>query len=119
MKQFSFNKNSVEIDIQGNTFELDPIAAEKIFMELGNKIKGLPGGEADMADPDMVLSVCKDIKNALEKLLGKGACKKIWADRTVSFYDCLDLVIFITSEIQAFTNAKIKGYNMASGQGLK
>lgn len=119
MKQFNFNKNLVEIDLAGNIFELDPIAAEKIFMELGNKIKGLPDGEAAAPDPDMVLSVCEDITGALKELLGEGACEKIWKDRAVSFYDCLDLVVFITNEIQSFTNAKIKSYNTAAGAAKK
>lgn len=105
-KIFEFRNNNLEIEIAGNTFEIDIADTElmskitgfsKEATELSNRL--LEQSKDENADYGKALEeAIQFVVGAIDMMLGEDASKKIFKGRKVSFFDALDVVNFIVDE---------------------
>jgi len=104
--KFERNKNRLELEIEGNQFELailDPVWL-KNFEDSRAKILKASEGLTDIkANPDATMGdLTEKIQEAIElcvlvldSLLGEGATKKIFKDNPITFLDIVDVIHFV------------------------
>lgn len=120
MIKFEFSDNRLSIDIKNNTYICDPAAAEA---EIGR-------AEKDIADFNKILSAGGagefEIKSAaesiaahIENILGDGALGKIFENRSVSFHDVCDILIYIKGCTMDFERKKSRLYTQYMSSGNK
>lgn len=105
IKKFEFKSNVLELNIAGNIFEVDLSKDD------------LPNNMANISNE--ILEKGKDIKSSedaknmgykfIDTLLGAGASDKIF-DKNKSYMDCLDVIVFILSEIQDYQKSRFAPY---------
>lgn len=111
MSKFQFRTNILQLDFDKKTFSIDPMTAVDAIKNIEDKSQQI---QESMTDKNIsskaVENACVALLNAIDELLGDGAHKEIFTGRKVSFYDCLDVVNFILTEIAAFHKAKAAQY---------
>lgn len=104
---FQFNDHKIHLDLAGVGFDLEidellkgrAIEYADRLDKIYEKIQGMKGAEADKLKP-IVEEACGDMTAAVDYILGEdGACKRIFGDRTVKYYDLCDLTKYISEEI--------------------
>ncbi len=107
MKKFEFQKNTFETEICGVTLAADVTKAEieisraqKNLVSFAKKITAGEATENEIADK--ITKTCQSINKAF----GKGTAEKIFAGRTVSLHDCMDVVFYIVAAMNQFENSK-------------
>lgn len=114
VKRFEFKDNKLKLDIAGNIFELDTANPELIkrvldFSEEAQEIATELSNKEDYAEAlEEAIQFCID---AIDKILGEDASKKIFANRKVTFFDCLDVINFVVSEVNEFRQQKFQQYS--------
>lgn len=117
VKKFEFGKNLLELDMNGTMFKIDttdPTLIENVekygkkmqeYAKIAEKRAEEVGNAKAMEE---MIQVCIE---AIDIMLGEGATNKIFKDRKVNFFDCIDIVNFVTSEIQKKRNDKMQQYS--------
>jgi hypothetical protein len=106
MGRFEFRKNVIQLDIEGKMYEMPgDMEFLKTVVACCNKMSAraeeLKDGEKDLSQAtDFML-------DTLEEILGAEAVDSIFAEREPDFYDCSDLCIFITAEIEKYHAKKL------------
>lgn len=115
-KKFEFKKNTLELDIAGEVFNIDMTDPELIdnaeksaqdmigWSEKAEKVAGEQGQAKAM---EMSIQLCID---AIDGILGDGATKKIFKDRKINFFDCLDILEFLKAEMEQSKTEKLQQY---------
>lgn len=113
-KRFEFRDNGLKLDIVGNIFEIDTADPQLIkdiqdfSIEAQKKAEELSKREDYAKALEEAIQFCID---AIDKILGEDASKKIFANRKVNFFDCLDVIDFIVSEVNEFRQQKFQQYS--------
>jgi len=113
-RKFEFRTNTLELDIAGHIFEVDPtnprlIQEMQTFSEEAQKkVEELSKREDYAKALEKAIQFCID---AIDKILGEDASKKIFANRKVNFFDCLDVINFVVSEVNEFRQQKFQQYS--------
>lgn len=117
VKKFKFGKNLLELDIAGEMFKIDITDpklienAEKYgekMREYANKAEERVKEVGNAKAMEEMIQICVD---SIDIMLGEGATKKIFKDRKINFLDCIDIINFVTAEIQQVRNNKLQQYS--------
>lgn len=111
MAKFNFNSNFIELDIENHHFQIDAMevqAKAPIIREKMNEIVKIAGAES--FDGDIIEQSCRTVCACIDDMLGSGAGAKVFAGRTVNFFDCMDLYFFVQNEVNSFTAKKLAEY---------
>ena len=117
VKKFEFGKNLLELDIAGEVFQIDitdPKLIEnaeeygKQMQEYANKAEERAKEVGNAKAMEEMIQICVD---SIDIMLGEGATKKIFKDRKINFFDCIDIINFVTAEIQQVRNNKLQQYS--------
>lgn len=110
---FEISRNTIKIEIENKTYEVEPVMAEvnvnaarKKLVEFNEK---LVAGEAT---PEDVKNVIDEIVQKIENVLGKGEVGVIFADKAISVHDVMDLVMYISAVAEDFERQKGDKYNV-------
>lgn len=112
-RKFEFQKNYLELDIAGNVFEIDTTDGKladnvKSFSEKAPKLAQELRERTDYEKAfEEAIQFCLD---AIDSMLGESASEKIFKDRKVNYYDCLDVINFVVAEVEEFTTKKQNTY---------
>ena len=105
MRKFEFSDNqNIQLDIAGNQF------AVSFSLELLNKLipigKKAIGYSKKIDDGEDQAKIAKDtillIRECLDEILGNGACEKIFLGRKENFYDYIEVILFVSEEIENY-----------------
>lgn len=113
MKKFEFQNNSLELDIAGHKFELNPIEdglLERIE-KMGEESKLEAERMREDNSPDSIKMGMNFMVKQIDALLGDGAASKIFEKRTINFFDVLDVLTYIKDSIIEFQSEKISKYS--------
>lgn len=113
MKKFEFQNNSLELDIAGYKFELNPIEdglLERIE-KMGEESKLEAERMREDNSPDSIKMSMNFMVKQIDALLGDGAASKIFEKRTINFFDVLDVLTYIKDSIIEFQSEKISKYS--------
>ena len=115
-KKFIFKSNNLELDIAGNTFDIDIVDPELVARleefsinatsysnELAEKAK-------DANYEEVVTEAITFILDSIDSVLGEGASKKIFAGRKVRFFDAVDVMYFVVDEVNAAKDDSFNRY---------
>lgn len=114
VKKFEFGKNLLELDIAGETFQLDVADVktiekiEKFGKESLEKVK-----EAEKLSDEQGYSQVWDeliqfLVGYIDSMLGEGSVKRIFKERKINFFDCLDVAEFINTEASKHRSSKLQ-----------
>lgn len=101
MGKFEFRSRTIDLDIAGNMFKLD------VDSRIGDKMKSYSADAYKLAEEiekkkkktEDALKYCGIV---LDELLGTGATDKIFATREMRLEDCLDILYYITDEVNGY-----------------
>ena len=117
VKKFEFGKNLLELDIAGEVFQIDTTDPKLIenaeeygkeMQEYANKAEERAKEIGNAKAMEEMIQICVD---SIDIMLGEGAAKKIFKDRKINFFDCIDIINFVTAEIQQVRNNKLQQYS--------
>ena len=117
VKKFEFGKNLLELDIAGEIFQIDTTDPKLIenaeeygkeMQEYANKAEERAKEVGNAKAMEEMIQICVD---SIDIMLGEGATKKIFKDRKINFFDCIDIINFVTAEIQQARNNKLQQYS--------
>lgn len=108
MGKFEFRKHGILLDIEGVQVTV-PATVEytERLKKASEEMKALGAGMKDEAD------IAKGIDTMLailDDLLGEDVMDAIEAKRTLDLYDCLDLVMYISQEVQTYHAERANSY---------
>lgn len=116
MKKFEFQNNDITIEMCGHTLTADAAevecalsAAHKNLGEFGVRAQR---GEADKKEIESLLS---DACTKIDTAFGEGTAEKIFRERTVSYHDMCDVVVYIIAACNAFEKNKKELYESYNG----
>ena len=118
-RRFEFRDNTLELDIAGNTFQIDTTAPEtvqqiqKFAVEAQERATKLAKRDDFSEAMKEVIQFCLD---TIDSILGAGAAEKIFAGRKINLYDCIDVINFIIEEIEVDREERFKAYSPARVQ---
>ena len=120
MNKFEFKSNVLELSIAGQNFTVDPLTASAKYKELVKKIDGIKEDVSiENISPKTVENACKTILECVDDILGSGASETIFKGRTVNYYDCIDLCVFVLQEVKGFNDARTAAYTVNREQRRK
>jgi len=99
---FRFKSEYLKLDIEGNVFEIKttPELYTNIFAFQTRAAQLIKNTEA--ATEGKLIELCEGI---IEKTLGAGAFKKIFANREPNTNDCTQVTLFIINKITEYNKA--------------
>ena len=108
MGKFEFRKHGILLDIEGVQVTVPaPVEYTERLKKASEEMKALGAGMKDEAD------IAKGIDTMLailDDLLGEDVMDAIEAKRTLDLYDCLDLVMYISQEVQTYHAERANSY---------
>ena len=108
MGKFEFRKHGILLDIEGVQVTVPaPVEYTERLKKASEEMKALGAGMKDEAD------IAKGIDTMLailDDLLGEEVMDAIEAKRTLDLYDCLDLVMYISQEVQTYHAERANSY---------
>lgn len=115
MREFQFNNQSIEMQIGGNTFAVNP--AEGNFMkklaEVKKKAEEHLKKTKTIGEKDNILKAFSDattfLKGSIDDLLGEGSSDLIFKDRKENLLDMLDILAYISETITEETHNRTVG----------
>ncbi len=111
MSKFVFKKNTLLLELGGESFDIDTMLVVDAVKQIEKQAAELQESlSPDKISKEAIEKVCVALLDSLDTLLGDGAHKKIFKNRTVNFCDCLDVVHFVLKEITSFNRAKLSQY---------
>ena len=104
MGKFEFRKHGILLDIEGVQLTV-PATVEyaKKLEDAGEKMRAFGAQMKEEKDVEKGIDFMLDI---LDDLLGEDTVDAITAERDVDIYDCLDLVMYISQEVQTTQNGQ-------------
>lgn len=117
VKKFEFGKNLLELDMNGTMFKIDTTDptlienAEKYGKKMQEYAKIAEKRAEEVGNAKAMEEMIQVCIEAIDIMLGEGATNKIFKDRKVNFFDCIDIINFVTSEIQKKRNDKMQQYS--------
>lgn len=108
MGKFEFRKHGILLDIEGVQVTV-PATVEyaKRLEDAGEKMRAFGAQLKEEKDVEKGIDFMLDI---LDDLLGEDMVDAITAERDVDIYDCLDLVMYISQEVQTYHAERANSY---------
>ena len=108
MGKFEFRKQGIALDIAGVQTSV-PNTAEytERLKKASEEMKAFGAQLKDEKDVEKGIDFMLDI---LDDLLGEDTVDAITAERDVDIYDCLDLVMYISQEVQTYHAERANSY---------
>lgn len=108
MGKFEFRKRGIALDIEGVQVTV-PATVEyaKKLEDAGKNMRAFGEQVKGEKDVEKGIDFMLDI---LDDLLGEDTVDAITADRDVDIYDCLDLVMYISEEVQTYHTERANSY---------
>lgn len=111
--KFQFRKSQIELDIAGHIFTVDHMDTELVerILSFGKEAEeraatlGSGTTEEAIANLRATIVFCTD---TIDKVLGEGAAKTIFKGRVVSLFDAMDVLKYVTDEINA---SRVRQFN--------
>ncbi len=114
MGKFEFRSSALELDIDGNKFEVrvsDPHLQERL-QSFGKEAINVANEAADKISVSERFTKAIDLcDRGIDEVLGEGASEKIFAGRTRDLLDRIDVVVHITREIDAFRAERLRQFS--------
>ena len=113
MGKFEFRKHGILLDIEGvqvtvpATVEYAKKLAKPEEEDAGEKMRAFGAQMKEEKDVEKGIDFMLDI---LDDLLGEDTVDAITAERDVDIYDCLDLVMYISQEVQTYHAERANSY---------
>ena len=107
MAKFKFRNNNLKLEIEDKTYNIDITnfeQSEELLKIAQDAIKLGEKGNSTKNIEQIILM----IEKAIDTILGKGATKEIFKDRKINLLDLIDLLVFITEEINNFRVDKLQ-----------
>lgn len=102
---FNFD-DILEMTIEGETFRVDVGETQgdkgKKLRELGKETMKIKEMVAEVGEEAATLKVMEMMKEGVDTLLGAGAFDRIFKDRTPTPLRCVNLITFITAEMEKY-----------------
>ena len=110
MGKFEFRKQEIALDIAGvQTSVPNTVEYTERLKKAGEEMRAFGGKMKDEADLEKGIDTMLAI---LDDLLGEDVMDAIEAKRALDLYDCLDLVAYISEEVQRYHAARAEGYKV-------
>lgn len=110
MGRFEFRKQEIALDIAGvQTSVPNTVEYTERLKKASEEMKAFGREMKDEADIEKGIDTMLAI---LDDLLGEDVMDAIEAKRTLDLYDCLDLVVYISEEVQRYHAARAEGYKV-------
>lgn len=108
MGKFEFRKHGILLDIEGVQVTV-PATVEyaKRLEDAGEKMRAFGAQLKEEKDVEKGIDFMLDI---LDDLLGEDMVDAITAERDVDIYGCLDLVMYISQEVQTYHAERANSY---------
>ena len=122
MKKFEFKNNILELDIAGEIFKIDAAATSTKLKHVAKKFDEVAKAFADKdnLDDNTVKIACETTCHCVDEILGEGAMNRILKSKDkVTFYDCMDVYMFVVEEIRHFNAQKGNQYKLNREQRRK
>lgn len=105
VKKFEFRDHSTKLDIAGHIFRVDVTDTEVLdkIMGFAEEAQKMEFDETEKNYIEQLEDSMQFLQNSIDDILGEGAAKTIFEDRTVSFFDLLDILDYIKT---VFINAR-------------
>lgn len=113
---FQFRDNAIHLDIAGEKFDIEygPEVIRKIKNFQEENLDKMKNSEAKK-DTEEVEKAIDEITSVLIELIntmcGDGAVEKIFKNRSINYYDLIDILDYITVEINKYREEKNKKYD--------
>ena len=113
---FQFRDNAIHLDIAGEKFDIEygPEVVKKIISFQEENLDKMKNSEAKK-DIEEVEKAIDEMTSVLVELInticGDGAVEKIFKSRSINYYDLIDILDYITVEINKFKEEKNKKYD--------
>lgn len=108
MGKFEFRKQGIALDIAGvQTSVPNTVEYAKRLEDAGEKMRAFGAQLKEEKDVEKGIDFMLDI---LDDLLGEDTVDAITAERDVDIYDCLDLVMHISQEVQTYHAERANSY---------
>ena len=104
MGKFEFRKHGILLDIEGVQVTVE---YAKRLEDAGEKMRAFGAQLKEEKDVEKGIDFMLDI---LDDLLGEDTVDAITAERDVDIYDCLDLVMYISQEVQTYHAERANSY---------
>lgn len=114
-KRFDFKDNTVELNIAGNIFNVDPTNAdfvEKAVKVADNSVNMFNKTKSEELTAETIEKMIKEVLNMIDELLGENASNKIFANRTINMLDVIDVLDFIVQETTSTVDSKLSRYTI-------
>lgn len=118
MNKFTFDKKEqklLEVEINGKVYKCNPYSltvtkacekfttCQKPVVNRLNLLKSKYGNKIPQKElTDIVLKACNLVRDTMNQIFGKGSYERIFAGRTVDFYEHQKLIQFALDEITTF-----------------
>lgn len=107
MAKFKFRDNTLKLDIEDKVYNVDISnfeQSEKLITIAKDAVKiGEQGNSTETVE-----TMIRMIEEAIDTILGSGATEEIFKDRKVNLLDLLDLLAYLTEEINNFRVDKLQ-----------
>nr|DAZ26037.1 MAG TPA: tail assembly chaperone protein [Caudoviricetes sp.] len=109
---FEFKSKTIELDIAGNTFTLEMNNDLQIKMDELSKRAFEVAAEMEKFESysDALKRGCEVFSSEIDRLLGAGACARIFEGRAISYFDLTDVAMYAINEINGHMNRRISQY---------
>lgn len=112
MGKFEFQDNLVHLDIAGHKYDIEPIAAQGKMQEIAKQCSEWQKTVGESLDGETVKTVCTEMIAMIDGLLGVGAYQTIFSGYEMSFFDIMDVLLYIMGEVNAFAASKKTEYGV-------
>jgi len=99
MGKFEFRDRTLKLDIAGNVFEIDSAIGDEMVKQKDALVGVVKEFQAGKKSKEQTIAIYAEY---IDKVLGGGAFKKIFAKRIPDLLDCIDVVTYIANEIGEF-----------------
>lgn len=103
-RKFEFRDNQLELDIAGNLFKIS--VNQDMFYRIRDIGTRAQQVSKDLSQEETVEKLEESIDflmDATDEILGDGASDKIFAGREENIFDCIDVLNYIVTEVNAFS----------------
>lgn len=113
--KFQFRQSQIDLDIAGNIFTIDHASDELVekVMAFGKEAVERANDMTSGSDEEVIdklratIVFCTD---TIDVILGEGAAKKIFKGRAIRLIDAMDVLRYVTGEINAARATQLDEY---------
>ncbi|MBQ7975407.1 MAG: hypothetical protein IJ300_06945 [Clostridia bacterium] len=105
---FEFNDNILKLSFPGVEFKISSIEGRKGIRKISDKAVKVE--DEVLTGKRTIEKACEEFASDIDEMLGKGSCKKIFGERTVTYEDLADVIAYINYKCSEFLKSKANAY---------